>query len=203
MGEPEQEVEIALDRVIGVDAKTGKFLWRYAEPAKGPAQMATPVARDEYVYAPANRIGGGLVRLKASGNGVSAEQVYFTRGLPNNIGGAVVVGDHLYGTNGEGLVAAEFLSGNIKWQEKSYGPSSIASVDGLLFLHGENGEVALVEASPTGYREKGRFTPPDPPKRRNAGEKSWAYPVVAGGRLFVRDAGTLWAYEVGAAQAGK
>jgi outer membrane protein assembly factor BamB len=193
-----QYVQFLSKGIVGVDAKTGKFLWRYAEPAKGPAQMATPVARGEYVYGAANRIGGGLVRLKASPDGVTAEQVYFTRGLPNNIGGAVVVGAHLYGTNAEGLVAAEFLSGKLMWQEKSYGPSSIASVDGLLYLHGENGEVALVEASPEGYREKGRFMPPDSPKHRNASEKSWAYPVVANGKLYIRDGGTLWAYEVGA-----
>jgi len=202
-GGRKQYVQFLSKGVVGVDAKTGKFLWRYAEPAKGPAQMATPVARGEYVYAAANRIGGGLVRLKASADGVAAEQVHFTRGLPNNIGGAVVVGEHIYGTTNEGLVAAEFLSGNLKWQEKSYGASSIAAADGLLYLHGENGEVALVEASPASYREKGRFTPPEPPKHCNAGEKSWAYPVVAGGRLLIRDGGTLWAYEVGAVQSAK
>ena len=168
-----------------------------------PGSMATPVARGDYVYAAANRIGGGLVRLKASSDGVAAEQVYFTRGLPNNIGGSVLVAEYLYGTTAEGLVAAEFLSGKIKWQEKSIGTSSITSADGLLYLHGENGDVALVEASPEGYREKGRFTPPEQPKHRNAGEKSWAYPVVARGRLYIRDGGALWAYEVGATRGTK
>jgi outer membrane protein assembly factor BamB len=196
-GGRKQYVQFLSKGVVGVDARTGKFLWRYAEAAKGPAQMATPVARGEYVYAAANRIGGGLVRLKASPNGVDAEQVYFTRGLPNNIGGSVLVDDHLYGTTLEGLVAAEFLSGKVKWQEKSIGVSSIAYADGLLYLHGENGEVALVEASPDGFREKGRFTPPEAPKPGNAGEKSWAYPVVANGKLYIRDGGTLWAYSVG------
>lgn len=202
-GGRKQYVQFLSKGLVGVDAKTGRFLWRYDEAAKGPAQMATPVARCEYVYVAANRIGGGLVRLKASADGVTAEQVHFTRGLPNNIGGAVVVGNHLYGTTADGLVAAEFLSGHLKWQEKSYGPSSIAAVGGLLYLHGENGEVALVEASPEGYREKGRFTPPDLPKRRNAGEKSWAYPVVAGGKLLIRDGVKLWAYEVGAVRNAK
>jgi outer membrane protein assembly factor BamB len=196
-GGRKQYVQFLSKGVVGVDARTGKFLWRYAEASKGPAQMATPVARGEYVYGAANRIGGGLVRLKASADGVVAEQVYFTRGLPNNLGGSVLVGDHLYGTTMEGLVAAEFLTGTVKWQEKSVGVSSIAYADGLLYLHGEAGDVTLVEASPQGYREKGRFTPPEPPKHRNAGEKSWAYPVVSGGRLYIRDSGTLWAYEVG------
>jgi hypothetical protein len=59
-----------------------------------------------------------------------------------------------------------------------------------------NGEAALVEPSPEGYREQGRFSPPNPPKRANNMEKAWAYPVVAGGRLYLRDHGCLWCYDV-------
>jgi outer membrane protein assembly factor BamB len=200
-GGRKQYVQFLSKGVVGVDAKTGKFLWRYAEAAKGPAQMATPVAREAYVYGAANRVGGGLVNLKASSDGVVAEQVYFTRGLPNSLGGSVLVRDHLYGTTPEGLVVAEFLTGKVMWQEKGIGPGSVAYADGHLYLHGENGDVALIEATPESYREKGRFTPPAQPKHRNQGEKSWTYPVIANGRLYIRDLGTLWVYEVSASQA--
>jgi hypothetical protein len=54
--------------------------------------------------------------------------------------------------------------------------------------------VALVEATPWKYREKGRFTPPEPPERGQS--RAWAYPVVANGRLYLHDLGTLWCYEV-------
>jgi outer membrane protein assembly factor BamB len=202
-GGRKQYVQFLSKGIVGVDAKTGKFLWRYAEAAKGPAQMATPVARDNYVYGAANGVGGGLVSLKASPDGVTAEQVYFTRGLPNSLGGSVLVGDHLYGTTREGLVAAEFLSGKLKWQDKSLGAGSIAYADGRLYLHGENGDVALIEATPEGYREKGRFTPQDQPKRVNRGEKAWTYPVIANGRLYIRDLGTLWVYDVEAPMGAK
>ena len=60
--------------------------------------------------------------------------------------------------------------------------------------HGENGEVALVEATPEAYREKGRFAPPDPPKTGPG--KPWAYPVVANGRLYIREMGTVWCFDV-------
>ncbi|HKE55070.1 MAG TPA: PQQ-binding-like beta-propeller repeat protein, partial [Pyrinomonadaceae bacterium] len=66
--------------LVGVDARTGQFLWRYAEVAKGPAQYFSPVERDGYIYGGALGVGGGLVRLKADGGGVAAEQVYFVRG---------------------------------------------------------------------------------------------------------------------------
>src|SRR5215475_4280724 len=84
-GGRKQYVQFLSKGIVGVDAKTGQFLWRYAEAAKGPAQMATPVAREAYVYGAANRVGGGLVNLKGSPDGVAAEQVYFTRGLPNSL----------------------------------------------------------------------------------------------------------------------
>jgi hypothetical protein len=68
--------------------------------------------------------------------------------------------------------------------------------DGWIYVHGENGEVALVEPTPEFYSEKGRFTPPDQPEHNQPMEKSWAYPVVSNGRLYIRDLGALWCYDV-------
>jgi outer membrane protein assembly factor BamB len=191
-----QYVQFLDKGVVGVDAKTGRFLWRYAEPGKGPANMPTPIFRDGYVYASASRTGGGLAQLKAEGDGVAAEQVYYTRGLPYSVGGAVLLNDYLYGTTNEGLVAAEFLTGKVEWEAASIGGGSIAYADGHLYIHGENGDMAFVEATPDGYREKGRFTLPDQPKHRDAMEKAWAYPVVANGRLYIRDLSALWCYDI-------
>jgi outer membrane protein assembly factor BamB len=199
-GGRKQYVQLLSKGLVGVDAKTGEFLWRYKDVAKGPAQYFTPIARGEYVYTGALGVGGGLVRLKVDGSGVAAEQVYFTRGLPNGIGGAVVIGETIYGTEAGGtLVAANFTTGKLNWQDKSIGWASIAYADGNLYLHGINGEIALAEATTAGYREKGRFTPPAQPKKKQAGpfpEGSFAYPVIANGRLYVRDLGTLWAYDI-------
>lgn len=195
-----QYVQLLSKGLVGVDAKTGQFLWRYADVAKGPAQYFTPVARGEYVYCGALGIGGGMVRLKADGNGVVAEPVYFTRGLPNGIGGAVIVGDHLYGTEvNQKLVAVEFASGKVMWESKDFGWGSIAAVDGHLYVHLVTGDYILAEATPQGFREKGRFTPPNPPKHKQVGqfpEMAFTYPVIANGRLYIRDLGTLWAYDI-------
>jgi len=198
-GGRKQYVQFLSKGIVGVDAKTGKFLWRYKEPTKGMAQMVTPVARDGYVYGGGHMVGGGLVKLKPDAEGVAAEQVYFARGLPSSMGGSVLVGDYLYGSAVEGLVAVEFITGKVKWQAEGIGRGSVAYADGLLFLHGENGEMALVEATPEAYREKGRFTPPAQPKRNKLGpfpERAWTYPAIANGRLYIRDIGTLWAYDI-------
>jgi outer membrane protein assembly factor BamB len=204
-GGRKQYVQLLEKGIVGVDAKTGQFLWRYKEAAKGPAQYFTPIARGEYVYGGALGVGGGLIRLKTDGSGVAAEQVYFERGLPNGIGGAVLVGDYLYGADmpGQRLVAVEFTTGKVKWQSENFGWASVAYADGLLYLHHLNGDVGLVEATPEGYREKGKFTPPNQPKHKQVGtfpEMAFAYPIIANGRLYIRDLGTLWAYDIKASR---
>jgi outer membrane protein assembly factor BamB len=197
-GGVKQYVQFLQNGVVGVAAKDGKFLWRYDKTARGsPAVIPTPVAHNEYVYTGAARIGGGLVKVKADNDKFEAEQVYFDAGLPTSIGGAVRVGDYLYGTSLAGLLCVEFTTGKEKWKDRSVGPGSLCYADGRLYLHGENGEMALVEATPDGYKERGRFAPPEQPKHpRGQMEKAWAYPVVADGKLYVRDQGTLWCYDV-------
>jgi outer membrane protein assembly factor BamB len=190
-----QYVQFLQKGLVGIDAETGKFLWRYEKTAQGsPANIPTPVAQDGYVYSASGRGGAALVKLTANQGDVKAEEAYSSPKLPTAIGGSVVIGDYLYGSTGQGLICADFLTGEIKWQDRSIGASSLCYADGSLYLHGENGDVALVEATPEGYREKGRFTPPDQPDRGKS--KAWAYPVVANGRLYIHDMGTLWCYDV-------
>jgi len=196
-GGRKQYVQFLDKGVVGVDAKTGQFLWRYDRTSTGPANIPTPVAHNGYVYsANARRFGGGLVQLHAAGDGVSAEEVYFERDVPNTLGGQILLKGHLFGTNQKGLAVSEFLTGKVKWQAESIGAGAVQYADGHIYLHGENGGVALVEATPDSYREKGRFTPPDPPKRVRNREAAWAYPVVANGKLYIRDLGTLWCFDV-------
>ena len=180
--------------LVGVDAKTGKFLWRYEDTAKGsPANIPSPVAKDGYVYSATARGGGGLVKISAGADGASAEQVYFDKKLPTAIGGAVLVGEQLYGT-GSVLICADFATGKVRWTDRAIGSASLLVADGKLFLHGENGEVAMVEASPEGYKELGRFMPPGSPQPGRG--KAWSYPALADGKLYVRDLGMIWCYDV-------
>jgi outer membrane protein assembly factor BamB len=202
-GGVKQYVQFLQKGIVGVEAKTGKFLWRYDKTGGGPANIPTPVARDTLVYS-GGKSGGAVVKLKSSGAGVEADEVYLTPGLPSAIGGAVEVGGYLYGTTGQNMVCAEFATGQIKWQERSVGPGGLLYADGRLYWHGQqNGDVALVEATPEAFRLKGRFTPPDMPSNRTSAEGtknalSWTYPVVANGRLYIRDWNCLWCYDIAA-----
>src|SRR5262249_7131209 len=192
-----QYVQMLKKGLVGVDAKTGKFLWHYDKTvSRYGANIPSPVASDGFIYSAGAGTGGALIKLKTVEGAVQPEQVYFSPKLPTAIGGDVKLGDFLYGTTGEALTCLAFATGDVKWQDRALGAASLCFADGRLYLHGENGDAALVEPSPEGYREKGRFTPPEQPKRINNMEKAWTYPVVANGRMFLRDHGMLWCYDV-------
>ena len=126
---------------------------------------------------------------------MTAEEVYFSKTLPTSIGGAVLLEGHMYGTTAQSTLCVDFKSGDVKWQERGVGAGAVLYADGRLYVHGENGDVALIEPTPEAYREHGKFKPADPPKRGQR-EQAWTYPVVANGRLYIRDKNVMWCYDV-------
>lgn len=197
VGGVRQYVQLLQKGLVGVDSKSGKVLWRFGKAvSKYGANIPSPVVDQDVIYCASAGTGGGAVRLKAGDGGVTAEQLYFEAKLPTAIGGAVKVGDWLFGTTGQAMLCANFVTGQIKWEERALGAAALCLADGRLYLNGESGEVGLVEPSPDGYREKGRFTPPNRPKRIGPMEKPWAYPALADGRLYLRDHEILWCYDV-------
>ena len=117
-----QYVQFLAKGLVGVDAATGKLLWRYDRTAQGsPANIPTPVALDNYVYSAAGRSGGGLVKLTVKDGAVEAEPQYFQQKLPNAIGGSVEIDGYLYGASSGSLLCVDFKTGEIKWQGKGVG----------------------------------------------------------------------------------
>lgn len=197
VGGVRQYVQVLQKGLVGVAAKTGQLLWRFDKTvSRYDANIPTPVFHDGHLYAAGAGTGGAILRLKAGGGSVEAEQVAFSPKLPTAIGGSIALGGHLYGTGGKAMLCVVLATGEVKWEESCLAPAALCYADGRFYLHGENGEVALVEATPAGCRELGRFTPPDQPKRSQDMEKPWAYPVVANGRLYLRDHDSLWCYDL-------
>ena len=190
-GGRKQYVQFLRKGVVGVDAATGKFLWRYARTVDPGASILTPVVAGNKVFTAGSRSGGGTVELTVEGDGVTAKEAYFDKSLGASIGGAVLVDGHLYGTTRAGLFCAEFGTGKVLWSDRSVGDAGVCAADGRLYLHGFTGDVALVEASPADYREKGRFKQPD-----RGPKPAWPPPVVANGGLYLRDWNTLLCYDV-------
>jgi outer membrane protein assembly factor BamB len=176
---------------VGVRASDGKLMWHYTPVANGTANAATPVYADSKVfYSSAYGTGGALLDLRATGQEIRAREVYFTREMQNHHGGIVLINGYLYGFNNAILTCLEFATGKMMWRDRSVGKGAITAADGNLYILSEDNVVGLAEATPAGYREKGRFTIAD------QGWPSWSHPVVSGGRLYIRNQGTLASYDV-------
>jgi len=176
---------------VGVRASDGKLMWRHRSVANGTANVATPIFFDNKVfYSSDYGTGAALLGLTAQAGEVKAQQIYFTREMQNHHGGLVLVDGYLYGFHNSILTCLEFATGKMMWRDRSVGKGTVVYADGKLYIQSENNVVGLAEASPAGYKEKGRF------RTLDQGLPSWAHPVVSGGRLYIRDQGTLSAYNI-------
>ncbi|HEY7315842.1 MAG TPA: PQQ-binding-like beta-propeller repeat protein [Gemmataceae bacterium] len=185
-----QYIQFLRGGVVGLSGD-GKFLWRYDHPHNGTANCSTPLYRDGHVFAASSYgTGGGLAKLTRYGDEVKAEEVYFTKNMKNHHGGMVLLGDYLYGSDEGKLTCLEFKTGKVQWAESKAGKGSIAYADDRLYYRNEGGPVILVEANPKKYVEHGRFSPPRTDK------PAWPHPVIANGKLYIRDQQYLYCYDV-------
>ncbi len=193
-----QYVQLIGRGVIGVRASDGKFLWGYNALANQTANIPTPIVHNDLVFA-ANGYNAGSVLLKLTkqGDGVAAEPVYTLSGsrFQNHHGGMTLLDGHIYGGHGSnnGLpTCIELETGKLRWKRRGPGVGSAAVVyaDRRLYFRYQNGVIALFDATSKGYDLRGTFQLP------GAGGDSWAHPVVADGRLLLREKGRLFAYDV-------
>ena len=197
-----QYVQFTAKALVGVAASDGKFLWRYDKPSNNYGiNCSTPLYHEGQVFAAsAYNNGGGLVKLSKETNGsVKAQEVYFSDKMQNHHGGMILFEGNLYGANGGNsggyLVCLDFKTGNVLWDErrgeKRAAKGSVAFADGRLYYRLEDGTMLLIEPSPKQYLERGRFTQPDRTKL-----PAWAHPVIANGKLYLRDQDVLFCYNV-------
>ncbi len=186
-------ITLTSQAAVGVRASDGAVLWRHTKAANRTANITTPVLFDNKVFVTsAYNTGAALLQMRADGDRVQADEVYFTREMMNHHGGVVLLSGHVYGFSNSVLTCLEAATGAVKWKDRSVGKGSVTYADGRLYVLGENHTAGLVDASPVGYTERGRFTIAD------LGWPSWAHPVVAGGRLFIRNQGVLTSYAIAA-----
>ena len=191
IGGVRQIVQFARESAFGVDVRSGEFLWKYPSAANGTANAFTPIVFDDHVFvSSAYGTGTGVAKILTSGGKQTVEEAYFLKKLQSHHGGAVRIGDYVYSNGGGTLLCVNFRTGEIAWEARSVGKGSLIAADGMLYVFSENHQVALAEANPEEYIERGRF------RVEGHGRPSWAHPVVAGGRLYLRDQGSLTAYNL-------
>jgi len=177
---------------FGVDAKTGKLLWSVEHGNRRGNNATDPIFHNGHVFASTGYGKGSiLIRLKPVENGIQAKKVWGSRLMDNHHGGVVLIGGHLYGAGHQsrGWFCLDFMTGKQAW--KARGKGSLTYAEGMLYCLGERGTMSLVEATPKKHRVVSSFQVP-----RGGSGLHWAHPVVCDGRLYVRHADKLFAYDI-------
>ncbi len=194
-----QYVQILGRGAVGVEAATGRFLWGYNRIANDVANIPTPLVEGDRVFVSTGYgSGAALLELAKSDGGVAAREVYFLPGetFQNHHGNMVLHAGHVYAGSGHNKgfpISVQLADGAIAWgpeRNAGQGSAAVTFADGRLYLRYQNGLMVLVEATPAGYRERGSFRIPE------VAHPSWSHPVVAGGKLYLREQDHLFCYDL-------
>lgn len=190
-----QLIQLTPKTIVGVSAKDGKVLWQSPWPGR-VAVIPTPIYHDHHVYVTSGYgVGCKLVKI---GPNNEASDVYENKVMKNHHGGVILVGEYLYGhSDGAGWLCQEFLTGKEVWNNKQFGKGAVGYADGMLYcLEEGSGTVALVEASPKGWTEHGRFKLDPQTTQRKKDGRIWTHPVISGGKLYLRDQEILYCFDI-------
>jgi outer membrane protein assembly factor BamB len=176
----------------GMDIPTGKLLWKVDFVNERELNNTDAIVYKDYVFMSGGYGKGSmLIKLKTSGKTIIPETVWQSALMDNHHGGVILHDGFLYGagSNSRGWFCLDFLTGKQMW--KADGKGSITFADGMLYLLDEKGTMKLVRATPDKFEVSGEFKVP------KGGEGMyWAHPVVCGGRLYIRHADKLYAYDI-------
>jgi outer membrane protein assembly factor BamB len=179
---------------FGVDADSGRLLWKQPRPSEYIAICTTPVFCGDGVYVTTpGKNGGTRYRLVAEGDGVRADPVW--DGPVDTLqGGAVLVDGALFGSGYEGFkgwAALDVATGKPRATTRELAHGSVIYADGRLYCLSERGEMALVKSGADGFEFVSRFAL----FRERKGD-AWAQPVICDGRLYLRYHDALYCYDV-------
>ncbi len=186
-----QAIHFTADALMGVDAATGKVLWR--EPLKTGAKrhVATPVIDGDTVTVASTSIGTIRFRISQSGGVWKTERAWENSAIKTVIGSPMQIGKNIF-TIGPGskcdLVCLDAATGTEKWKESGLGDyASVTGVNDCLLVLDSTGELRLVRATDSKYEELGRA---------HFAGKTWASPAFGNGKFYVKDGSKLTAVQL-------
>ncbi|HLJ96044.1 MAG TPA: PQQ-binding-like beta-propeller repeat protein [Gemmataceae bacterium] len=192
----EQLVLTTGEGLIAFDPTRGEVLWQHSWPLdKGMARVVQPTVLNDSDLLLGSGFGRGTrrVHIQRKGDGWETQEVWTSRAINPYFNDLVVHRGYLYGFDGNFFTCVSLEGGEKKWRTRGYGNGQVLLLadQDLLLVLSEKGEVALVDASPDGYKERGRFQAIE--------GKTWNHPVVAHGKLFVRNGEEVACYQLGEA----
>ena len=176
---------LTLKAMIGVNADTGKLLWRVKHKSYADENVLRPIFHDGHVFVSTVANGSRKWKINVQGKAASVEQVWHSKKMDNHHGGVVLLDGHLYGSscafNRSKWICLNWQSGKALYVDAGVGKGSLTVADGMLYILGERGTMGLVVPSPKEHKVVSRFELPK-------GGKGfwWAHPVVCDGRLYLR-----------------
>ncbi len=169
--------------VLGVDPETGKTLWQQAWTNKAEVNAAAPIIMGNQIFVTSGYGRGGIL-LEVTPEGPKV--LWDNREIMSHFSSPILHEGYIYSTSDPAgnLVCLDPKAGKAVWKQPGFEKGPITAVDGVLIaLDGKTGAAVMVNLSPAGYQEIGRFTP--------LGGQSWAAPVIADGNLILRNKSAL------------
>ncbi|HET6854615.1 MAG TPA: PQQ-binding-like beta-propeller repeat protein [Pyrinomonadaceae bacterium] len=187
-----QIVVVSASRVVGLTPENGSLLWSYPWSTDMGINVSQPIMVDQNRFFISSGYGKGaaLVEVKGSGNSYTATTIWENNNMKNKFNSSVLHNGYVYGLDEGILVCLDVNTGERKWKEGRYGYGQILLAGGHLIVTSDQGDIALVKASPDKYTEVARFTALQ--------GQTWNYPAIAGGRLLVRNSNEMAAYDISA-----
>jgi outer membrane protein assembly factor BamB len=178
---------------IGVDADTGKLYWRWPHRAEYDINVLKPIFHEGRVFISSGYgTGSQMLQLIVDDQRVAVEPLWSNREFDNHQDGTLLIDGYLYGSNHRGTwFCLDWDTGAVQYRNRGIGRGSLTYADGMLFMLSQRSEVGLVECTPDEYRLVSQFRLP-----KKGDGPSWAYPVVCGGRLYIRHGNYLYCYDV-------
>ncbi|MGQ0635117.1 MAG: outer membrane protein assembly factor BamB family protein [Planctomycetaceae bacterium] len=174
------------------DPADGSVLWQHDWPISGVARIVQPALVGNTDVLVSTGFGAGTRRIQVvkSGSKWATREVWTTRAIKSYFNDLVVYREHLYGFDSNSFVCVDLADGKAKWRARGYGNGQVLLLpdQDLLLVLSEQGVAALVNATPDAHQELGRFQALE--------GKTWNHPVVARGRLYVRNGEAAACYDV-------
>ncbi len=189
----ERQILVVTDsRLVGLAPESGKLLWEY--PYTSPEVNTTqPVllGEDRIFFSSGNQHGSVVLEIEKNAGGLIAKRIWENKRMKNRFSTSVLYKGFLYGLDGGILACVDAATGDLKWKGGRYGLGQILLAGANLIVLTETGELALVAANPEKLDELAKFPAIE--------GKTWNYPAIAEGRLFVRNELEMACYRISAA----